>query len=147
MPASPEVLRAGGEVGEVEVEGQLNSEALGDPSRGVGIAREVAVDLEGEGVDRDHSPTAIDGFTPVEQIGHDGREVVGDDNLLGQAPENQVNALIKLLEVESSRFLDLGQQRCRTHDRPGDQVGEERNEGGELDEVSRRLDVAPVDVD
>src|SRR5579883_711008 len=51
VPAGPEVLRAGREVRQIEVQGQLEAQALGDPPRRVRVAGEVAVDLEREGVD------------------------------------------------------------------------------------------------
>ena len=99
----PELLRAGGEVRQVEVQGQLDPEALGDPPGGVGVAREVAVDLEGEGVDRQQGQAAVDRLPAAEEVVDDRRQVVGDDDLLGQAPEDQVRPLVELLEVEPAR--------------------------------------------
>src|SRR5262245_41350130 len=49
MPAAPEILGAGGEVREVEVQRNLEAEAFGDASGHVGVAGEIAVDLEREG--------------------------------------------------------------------------------------------------
>ena len=68
VPAGPEVLRAGGEVGQVEVQGQLEAQALGDPPGRVGVAREVAVDLEREGVDRQQRQAAVDRLPLAEQV-------------------------------------------------------------------------------
>ena len=100
MPAAPEVLRAGGEVGEVEVQRELEAQALGDAAGDVGVAREVAVDLEREGVDRQQRQAAVDRLPAAEEVVDDERQVVGDDDLLEQAPEDQVPALVELLEVE-----------------------------------------------
>src|SRR5262249_51519541 len=109
MPAGPEVLRAGGEVGEVEVEGQLESHHLGDPPGGVGVAGEVAVDLEGEGIDREQGQAAVDGLPAAEQVVDEDSQVVGDDDFLGQAPGDQVGTGVELVEVEATVSFDLRQ--------------------------------------
>ena len=70
------------------------------PAGRVGVAREVAVDLEGEGVDRQQGQAAVDRLPAAEEVVDDRRQVVGDDDLLGQAPEDQVRPLVELLEVE-----------------------------------------------
>ena len=49
VPATPEVGDAGGEVGMLEVVHEGEAHDPGHPARDVGVAREVAVDLEGEG--------------------------------------------------------------------------------------------------
>ena len=60
VPAAPEILRAGREVGQVEIQHQLEAQALGDAPGDVGVAGEVAVDLEGEGVDRQQGEAAVE---------------------------------------------------------------------------------------
>ena len=85
-------LRAGGEVRQVEVERQLEAQAFGDAAGDVGVAREVAVDLEREGVDRQQGQAAVEGLPAPEEVVDDQRQVVGDDDLLEQAPEDQVRS-------------------------------------------------------
>ena len=60
VPAAPEVLRAGGEVREVEVERHLEAQAFRHAAGDVGVAGEVAVDLKREGVDRQQGQAAVD---------------------------------------------------------------------------------------
>ena len=82
-----------------------------------------------------------------EQVVRVEREVVGDDDLLDETPEDQITTFVELLKIEAPWFFDLRQEGRRPHDRPGDQMREERDEGGELDEVARWFGVASIDVD
>ena len=123
VPSAPEVLGAGREIGEVEVQRELEAQALGDPSGDVGIAGEVAVDLEGERIDRQEGRTTVESLPAPEKCVDHLRQVVGDDDLLEQPPEDQVDAFVELLEVKSPGRCHLRQQRRRPHDRAGDQVG------------------------
>src|SRR5436309_291363 len=83
---------------------QLDAKALPDPPRGVGVAEEVTVDLERKRIDPDQGQAAVDRLPLAEQVVHDRGEVVGDHDLLGQAPEDQVRPLVELLEVELARL-------------------------------------------
>src|SRR5947209_20301283 len=51
VPSLPELGRINGEIGEIEVQHELESHDLGDAAGDVGVSREVTIDLEGESVD------------------------------------------------------------------------------------------------
>lgn len=48
VPASPELGDVAGEIGLVEILGQLNAQQAADPPGDIGVAGEVAIDLQGK---------------------------------------------------------------------------------------------------
>ena len=110
VPPVPEVAGAGGEIRQVEVERQLKTQAPGHPAGHVGVSGKVAVDLKSEGINRQQYQTAVERFPAAEEIFHDQAQIVGDHHFLEQAPEDQVDPLVKLRQVESAPASDLGQQ-------------------------------------
>ncbi len=90
MQAEPEVGGVLGEVRTAEVRHETNAEPSRDTAGNKGIAREIAVDLEGEGVDPGKSIGAADLFERREEdaIGDKG-EVVGEGDFQKQSDEDE----------------------------------------------------------
>lgn len=90
VPAVPEVGGVLGEVRTAEVRHETNAEPSRDAAGNKGIAREIAVDLEGEGVDPGKSIGAADLFERREEdaIGDKG-EVVGEGDFQKQSDEDE----------------------------------------------------------
>lgn len=149
VPAAPEVLGGGGEVGVPEVVHQIEaepaSESLGDGA----VAAEVAVDLKGEGINagEDLPGGEFVGGAGEGGIGDEG-EVVGDDNFAEEAGEDVVEALTKALLVEFfAGSGDLSEEPGGTLDGAGEQLGEEGNVGGVVEERLGGLDAAAEEID
>ncbi len=147
VPASPEVLQVARRVGRVEVLGEPEAEQQRQSDGDVGVAAEVAVDLHRvaprredrlrRGVLRGEVKTGV-----TIALGH----VRGDDHLLEQAGQDQPEGTRVVDRVGVAPAPDLGQQLGAPHDRPGQQVREERDVDREVERLGR-LELAPVDVD
>ena len=147
MPAPPELSNVPGEVGELEVGHQLESEELRGSDGDVGVPGEVPVDLEGEENGTEDEGGAREGLGVVEAHVDVGRTGVGDDDLLEHAPEDEAHAVATLLVGKGAGRGDLRQKVGGPLDGPGHELGEEGDEGGEADGISGGLEVAAVDVD
>ncbi len=146
VPAAPEVGHAGGEVRMVEVLHEPEAHDPRHPAGDVGVAGEVAVDLERKGqraeVDR---PRAEPELAVEDRVGDEG-EVVRHYHLLEEAPHREVEPGHRVRPPRVPGALHLGEQVARGHDRARDHVGEKRDEQREVHGVLRGLDVAAVDV-
>ena len=116
VPAPPEVGRAAREIRMVEVLGQLEPEPARRAARDVGVGGEVRVDLDREG---EHAgPEDVERrIRQREDLVGDHADVVGDDELLEEAPADQDEAAARLLGREAARRLDLRQQERRALNR------------------------------
>ena len=90
MPAVPELLQVGRLIGAVEVGGEREAEEEGRADGDVGVAGEVAVDLDGVAVDGGERLDAGVEFRgvedPVDQV--EGQRV-GDGHLLEEAHRDE----------------------------------------------------------
>ena len=75
------------------------------------------------------------------------REVVGQHDFLEHAPEHEPEALFEHVAGDAPRLAELRQQMRRPLDRAGDQLGEEGDEGQEMNDSSAWRELSAVDVD
>jgi hypothetical protein len=87
VPSLPVFGDAGGLVGGVEVEGEADGEDAGEAERHVAVAGEVEVELHG--IDNEAGPrgSGVEGAGMGEGDVSGVSEVVGDEDLLGEAEE------------------------------------------------------------
>ena len=139
VPAAPEVLQRAGGVRRVEVLRELDAEEQGEADGDVGVAGEVGVDLDGVGVDADQVvDRAVLGRVVEDRLHDPGGQLLGDDHLLGQAEHDQPEGPggVDLAGVGPDP-RHLRHELADPHDRPGHQVGEERQVGGEVQQRDR----------
>ena len=148
VPALPEVGWRLRQVGREEVARELDAEQLGQTARDVGVGREVAIDLRGEGVHVDVAEAPRVGLLQRGAgLGDDEADIVGNAGLLEEAPGDQAEGPVDLLwRYHGATRGDLGQQLGGAGDRASDQLGKKRNEGHVIDERAGRLECTLVDV-
>lgn len=97
MPTPPELRKAAGNVGEVEVFGEFEAQHLAEADGHKGIAAEIEVDLQRVGKyrhpgqrcgDGKESFPGADGF----DLGPEGAHIVGNEHLAAQAQNKQLDA-------------------------------------------------------
>src|SRR5690606_20053457 len=134
--------------GHAEVDHQVVAQPMRHPTRDGGVAGEVAVDLEGEGVDADdHLGTAQGARVGREDRVGDRREVVGYHDLLEEPQEDEVETSAEVVFRALPGPDDLRQQPRGSFDGPGHQLREEAHVEHEVDEAARRLELSAVHVD
>ena len=147
VPAPPEILDGGGEVGAVEVLHKAEAQHFGRAPGDVGVGGEIAVNLEGKGHGGHQEGPAPLVLGVVVHGVHHGGQVVGDDHLFEQAPQHRVDAGLDVLVAEGVVLLELVEDVAGALDGPGHQLGEEGDEQGVVDEVLLRFHVLAVDID
>ena len=148
VPASPELGDGGGAVGRVEVDIEAEAEPEGYTDSHIGVAREVAVDLEGVAVDGHKVFEATVEGGGIEDTVHEvERDIVGDDRLLDEPREDQEEPLAKLLLGNSYRSIDLRYKVFGTYDRSRHELGKEGDVKEVVHPASQRAYLASVDVD
>ena len=130
----------------IEVLGQLEAEPPGRAAREVGVGGEIGVDLDRE---REHAGPEQRERRIGEREGlvGDDADVVGDHQLLEEAPADQPEAAARMLDGEHPPPFDLGQQERGALNRPGDQVRKERDERRQVEQVAAGAQLSLVDVD
>ncbi len=147
VPAAPEVLEVARRVGRVEVLGEPEAEQQGEADGDVRVAAEVAVDLYGVAPRReDRFEGGVLPGRREDGLDDRARHVRGDDHLLEQAGQDQPERPRVVDRFGVALASDLGQQLRAADDRARQQVGEEGDVHHEV-QRSRRLELAPVDVD
>ena len=141
-------LDRGGRVGRVEVLGEAEPEQQRAADGDVGVAAEVRVDLDG--VAR-RSPNRISRFVCASGFANTGSTIADATKLEMTTFLNRPAKISRSASAASSRrgsghLVELRQQLARPHDRPGDEVREERQVDREVEE-RRRLGVPSVRVD
>ena len=112
---------------------------MGDAEGHVGVAGEVAVDLEGVGEQGDPGgPGLVAVGVGEDRVGEQGH-AVGDDPLLEQAHEEELHAEVARAQFQRLRPADLRQEVAGADDRPGDEVREEQDEQQEVRQAALRL--------
>ena len=146
MPPAPEVLQRPGAVRPVEVLRELEAEELGHADRDVGVPAEVGVDHDRVSPDREQRlDRAVTRGIAEHRIDDRRRQEARHHHLLEQAAEDQPRGASDVDVPWVASHVELRDQLVRSHDRPGDQVREERQVQVEVD-PARRLRVAPLDV-
>ena len=147
VPPPPELGDTLGNIGVVEVGQELKAQHPAQAYRHVGVAREVKVDLEGEGQHTQPSPRhgqvrQRHGLIAVPQHPH----VVGDEQLFAKADHKHLDARGKLVH-SAVPLIDLVSQVLILDDGTGDELGKQGDEGAKVKDGSLRSGVSPVHID
>ena len=146
VPTAPKLSNVAAEIRHVEVAHQLYSKQLGRAYGNVGIAREVAVDLEGEKDGSKKQGASALVCVGRENLVHIHRAVVGYHYLLEQAPKDLTHTVNGGIVIEFPFLQKLWQEvRCPLNG-AGHQLREKRDEGEKGDDVLGRFNLAPVNV-
>ena len=138
MPAPPEVGDAVALVRRAEVCWDFKAHPQGDADGHVGIAREVAVELQGVAVDAEQVFQTAVKRGVVEDARHEVHaDIVRDDAFLKQADDDEPRARAEHLLRDAERLRELRQEGAGAEDRAGEEGGEERHEEGEVRERPR----------
>ena len=147
VPTSPEFSDISAEIWHIEVPHQLDTKQLGCADGNIRIAGEVSVDLEGEEDGGKQQRTAAVRLVGGKDLVHIDGAVIGHDHFFEQAPENLPHSICSLFVHKRPRFPELRQQVCRPFNRAGHELREETDEGEELDDIARGLQLSAVYVD
>ena len=147
VPSMPELGDAGGQVRSPEIGGQMIAQDPGGPDGHVGVTREIAIDLQAVGQHRQPRRDRAEGPRVVEDVIHEERDVVGDEDLLEQADRELPETEKSVVPVQSDVGLQLGQEDGGTDDGPGYELREESHEQGKIEEVPAGLQPAAIDID
>ena len=140
MPALPEFADGEALVGGVEVDRDADVEHEADAGRHVAVAGKIEVELE----------RVADGDEPclrrIERGGgakarvDRGGEGIGDDDLLEQAQREGIEARREVVKIKAAVFGvgELRDDLAVQHDRPGDELREERHEQRVIENIVAR---------
>jgi len=147
VPAPPEFGDGAREIGPVEILLQIKAEGSRHPDGDVGIARKIAVDLEGK-KERSHQigRPAVGVGVVKDGVDIDGQPV-GHDQFFEKTPEHQPQAGGDAGAVKFERLAELGQEIGSAFDRPGDDIRKKRNIGGVESEMTLSGQLAAEDID
>lgn len=146
MPTPPKLRYVATEIRYVEVAHQFDTEQLGCAYGYVGVAREVAVNLNGKQHGCEQECAArVSGIVSENGI-HVGGTIVRHDNLFEQSPEDLAHAVHRLRIVEMPLLQELRQEIGGAFDRSGNELGKERQECGKGNYVMRGLYLTAVNV-
>ena len=107
---------------------EIDTEYSRHADRHVGVSTEIAIYLEGEEIRRERKTQPAMPFG-IGVHGIDVRtEIVGDGDLLEQAPEHQNETAVYALRADAAGPLQLSQKMTRALDGTGDEMREVRDE-------------------
>ena len=147
VPAAPEVGDAGGEIGCAEVLHEFDAEEAGAAHGDVGVAGEVAVDLDGEeeGSDEECQCALLSGCLP-DNIHGEGAGVC-HNHLLAEAPEHLAQAIDSPIIIKGTRAKHLRQEVGGALDGSCHELREEADVGEEGRGIAGGGEAAAIDVD
>ena len=147
VPTTPELCDGLGFVRTVKILGKLESEQEGNADGHVGVAREVAVNLEGVSIDsKEVLKTAVKvGLIENALYEVDG-DVVGNDSLLKKSSDDEKDTCAEHLVGNEERTAYLGDEVTGTNNRTCHELGEETDVEGIVKQTVEGLDVASVNV-
>ena len=148
MPASPEVGDGACPKRRDEVHRQLEAEHARGAAGHVGIAGEVAVDLEGVAQGGEPEGRAVEtGRIREDQVHAADRDEIREQVLLSQAPEEEPGAALESVEAKHRQRLELRYELRRPHDGARHELREEGDEREVAQRVPDGLLDSPVDVE
>ena len=145
VPASPEGGYVGGEIGKGEVAREANAEEACRANGNVGIAREVAVNLEGEEHGAHDEVGAIALRIGIDGL-YEGSHAVGQQHLLDEAPQHKAQAIDNLGIAHAARCLHLRQKVLCLFYRACHQLRKEADKGGEGHGIATGGDAVAIHV-
>ncbi len=134
-------------IGPVEVCHQFEAHHLRGPDGDVGVSGEVAEDLDGEEHRAKNQRKAGIATRISVHLVHEHRQPVGDDHLLEEAPQHQLQPVGHPRTVELVDLAKLVQQILRALDGTRDQLRIEHHVDRENPWMLLRLLPAPIDLD
>ena len=158
VPAPPEFGDGGGDVGVVEVLGEIESQHLAHANAHHGVAGKIKVELERVGNDAQPDQRRGGVGKPHERgggavrnaddVGPEGTDGVRQQDFFGEAEREQGHAILDLLEVVAAMsHMQLGRHVPVLDDGARDELGEHDDIRAEINDVVLRLYVPAVDVD
>ena len=149
VPTSPELSRRRSAVGEVEVSGQMDAQEPGHALGHVGVAAEIRVHLKAVPIEGHQDPGRGRGPRVVERRVHEpSAHHVAQQHLLHHALDEQHHKGFQGgRSGVPSRRGQLGQERGGPNDGACHQLREEREVGGERQQIGGRGQRAAVHVD
>ena len=124
-------MGACGEIGQIEVERQLETEQFGDAARDIRITGKVTIDLKGKTISSDRDIEAAERGT-AKEIVDDRRKVVRDEHLFPETPNDQVQALLDLQASCPARMENLRKQVDGAHNGTRNEMRKETHEQREI---------------
>jgi len=147
MPTAPEIGDGSSHIGHVEVDGQVEAHQGGETDSDIGIAGEIAVDLQSVTIHGQEVFHSGEELGTVEDAVHKvDADIIRDHAFLDEAGENQDKRSGDLVFVEFQLFTDLRDKPGGPHDGPRYQLGEKSHEKHEVFKALKRLELAEVDI-
>ena len=148
VPTPPELGDGGRLVGAVEVLGELESEQEGDADGHVGIARKVAVNLEGVAIDgKEIFESAVQVGLVENTLDEVDADIVGNDGFLEESGDDVEDTRAKHGIGDHERAANLWDEVAGTNDGACHQLREETDVEGIIEQPVEGLDVASIDID
>ena len=147
MPPPPEFLDGLSEIGRIKVFRQIDAQHFRRADGHIGVARKVAVDLQGIDQSGEHQEDAgIALIAAIDRIDED-RRPVRNAELQEKAPGQDQEAPAQLGKVRLLGLLILGQQLVAPADRAGEDLRKEGDKQCKPQKILFRLVFAFIDVD
>lgn len=148
MPPTPEVAQRVSLVRRIKVGRYLKAQQCRDADSHIGIAREVAVELNAIAIEcHQNFPTGEQRRIVEHAADEIDTDIVADDHLLEHTYYNKVYPKGKHLPRDVQRFAYLGYKISGADDRAGKENWEETNVERIVQQTVHRLHLAPVHVD
>ena len=146
VPPAPKLGNVAAEIRNVEIAHKPDTEQLRRSDGNVGIAREVAVNLEGEKNGSQKQCAAALVLISTENLIHINGTIISHHDFLEQAPKDLLHAVDGFVIIEFPRLLKLRQEICGTLDRSSHQLRKETHESEKLHNVMCRLQFTAINV-
>ena len=146
MPPAPKLSNVPAEIRHIEVPHQLNAEQLGRSYGYVGIAREVAIDLESEEDGCKKQGASCLFRVSRKNLVHIHRAIVSHHYFLEQAPKDLTHTVNGGIVIEHPFLQKLRQKVGCPLNGAGHQLREKRDEGEKSNDVLGRFNLASVNV-
>lgn len=147
VPAPPELGNRGRLVGAVEVFGKLESEQEGDADGHVGVARKVAVYLEGVTIDgKEVLESAVEVGLVEDALNEVDGDIVADDGFLEESCDDVEDSHAEHGVGYYEGATYLGDEVACTDDGACHELWEEADVEGIVEQAVEGLDVASIDI-
>jgi len=148
VPPAPELGDGGRLIGCIEVLGEAEAEQQCDSYGHIGVAREVAVDLQCVAVDSHQTLESRIQSRLVEDTVHEvERYIIRDDGLLHKADDDKADARTEHSLGNHQRAANLRNKIPRSHNRACHKLREEREVEHIINPSLQRFYLATIDVD
>jgi len=147
VPAFPEVAAVLCLVGRIEVGWQMEAHKQGEADGNIGVAGEIGIDLQGVGEECHEVLKTREELGIVEDtVDEVDREIVTQDDLLGQTIENPEDGNAEHTAREEILAIELGNEITGLDDGACHQLGEEADIEAKIEPVANGLDEALINI-